>query len=187
MNNDQKVDEYISTFDEPTRAALAKIRTIIRRAAPQASEVMSNGMPGYVLHDNLVWFAGIGQDVALYPRGHHFKIVYADDLVGYKTAKGAVLFPSSAALPTKLITKIVKDRVSENLLVSKPTPAGLPTRLGAPAKRALANAKITSLVALAGYSEAEVLELHGIGPSSLPVLREALQSAGLQFRRNAKP
>jgi hypothetical protein len=67
---------------------LSEIRAIIRRAVPAAIEVFSNDMPGYVLHDSLVWFAGIDQDVALYPRGYHFKKVYAAELVGYKTPKG---------------------------------------------------------------------------------------------------
>jgi len=181
---DKEVDAYIVAFDEPMRTRLGEIRMIIQRAVPQASEVFSNDMPGYVLHDSLVWFAGIGQHVALYPRGYHFKKVYAAELIGYKTVKGAILFPSDAALPTKLITKIAKDRANENRLVAKPLPAGFPAKLTAPVKRALAIAKITSLETLASYSEGEILALHGIGPSDLPLLRAALQTVGLEFRRD---
>lgn len=182
---DKKVDAYIATFKEPVRTRLSEMRKIIRRAAPQASEVFSNAMPGYVLHDSLVWFAGIEQDVALYPRGYSFKRVYAKELIGYKTIKGAILFPANTALPNKLITQIVKDRVGENQLAAKPLPAGFPEKLAAPVKRALALAKITSLEALANYSEKEILALHGVGPKELPVLRQALKKAGLGFRRKA--
>ena len=181
---DKKVDEYIAAFDEPMRSRLRQIRGIIRRAAPDAIEVFSNDMPGYVLHDSLVWFAGIEQDVALYPRGYDFKKVYAAELVGYKTPKGAIHFPSNAALPTKLITMIVRDRAKENRLVGKPLPAGLPEKLSAPVKRALAMAEITSLEILASYSEKEIVALHGVGPRALPMLRAALQTAGLVFRRD---
>jgi hypothetical protein len=79
----------------------------------------------------LVWFAGIEQNVAFYPRGYHFKKVYTAELVGYKTPKGAIHFPSNAALPTTLITKIVQDRANENRLVAKPLPAGFPEKLSA--------------------------------------------------------
>src|SRR5688572_11635677 len=180
---DKTVDAYIAAFDEPMRTRLSEIRAIIRRAVPEAIEVFSNDMPGYVLHDSLVWFAGIDQDVALYPRGYHFKKVYAAELVGYKTPKGAIHFPSNAALPTKLITKIVKDRANENRLVAKPLPAGFPEKLSAPVKRALAIAEITSLETLASYSEKEILALHGIGPHDLPILRAALKTVGRVFRR----
>jgi uncharacterized protein YdhG (YjbR/CyaY superfamily) len=182
MKKDRQVDAYIAGFDAPMRRALSDIRALIWRAAPDAIEVMSHGMPGYVLHSDLVWFAGIGSDVALYPRGHHFKKAYAAQIKGYKTIQGAVLFPASVALPDALISQIVRDRVEENKRTSTPTPAGTPEKLGAPAKRALANAQITSLDALARYSEAEILALHGIGPGSIPALRAALAAAGLAFR-----
>lgn len=55
-------------------------------------------------------------------------------------------------------------------------------KLGAPALRALHHKKITSLKHLTRYTEEEILALHGIGPSSLPVLRNALQSQGLTFK-----
>lgn len=184
MNKDKKVDAYIASFDEPLRAKLSEIRKLIRRLAPQASELISNDMPGYILHDSLVWFAGIGERVALYPRGHHFKKAYAKELVGYQTIKGAILFSSDVALPITLITKIIKDRVDQNILVAKPLPEGFPAKLALPVKRALAVAKITSLEILASYSEQEILDLHGIGPSDFPLLRSALQVVGLKFRRD---
>ena len=53
--------------------------------------------------------------------------------------------------------------------------------LGAPARRALENAGITSLQQLSAFSEKEILKLHGIGPSSIPPLRKALQAKKLSF------
>jgi DNA-directed RNA polymerase alpha subunit len=53
--------------------------------------------------------------------------------------------------------------------------------LGAPARRALENAGIVSLHQLAGYSENEILALHGMGKTSIPKLKKALQEAGLRF------
>ncbi|MBK6835175.1 MAG: hypothetical protein IPG89_13235 [Bacteroidetes bacterium] len=46
--------------------------------------------------------------------------------------------------------------------------------LGAPARRALANAGIKTLKQLASYSENELLKLHGFGASSLPKVKELL-------------
>jgi DNA-directed RNA polymerase alpha subunit len=54
--------------------------------------------------------------------------------------------------------------------------------LVAPARRALENEGIKSLKALAQYSESEILELHGMGASSIPKLKQALKDEGLSFR-----
>jgi hypothetical protein len=59
---------------------------------------------------------------------------------------------------------------------------GFLSQLAAPARRALENKGITSLENLSRYSEKEILQLHGIGPSSLPKLREALKGKQLSFR-----
>jgi predicted RecB family nuclease len=59
---------------------------------------------------------------------------------------------------------------------------GFLTTLVAPARRALEGAGIATLAQLASWSEAELLALHGLGPSSLPKLRAALAAAGLSFR-----
>ncbi len=49
-------------------------------------------------------------------------------------------------------------------------------KLSAPARRALENAGIDSLEKLAGYSEDELLKLHGIGKTTIPILRDFLNS-----------
>lgn len=55
--------------------------------------------------------------------------------------------------------------------------------VAAPARRALENAGIKTLSQLATYTENQLLELHGMGPSSLPKLRKVLEVHGLSFRR----
>ena len=60
--------------------------------------------------------------------------------------------------------------------------AGFLAQLPAPARRALENNGITSLEKLSEYSEKEILQLHGIGPSSIPKLRDALKTVGLDFK-----
>jgi hypothetical protein len=59
---------------------------------------------------------------------------------------------------------------------------GFLSLLSAPARRALENEGIYTLKQLSRYSEAQVLALHGMGPSSMPKLREALAAEGLMFK-----
>ncbi len=56
-------------------------------------------------------------------------------------------------------------------------------KLSAPALRALQNAKIINLARLSKYTEDEVLNLHGLGPSSLPILKAALKTKKLSFKK----
>lgn len=54
-------------------------------------------------------------------------------------------------------------------------------RVAAPARRALTNAGVTTLAALAERTEREIAALHGMGPKALGTLREALAVHSLTF------
>lgn len=60
---------------------------------------------------------------------------------------------------------------------------GFLSLLAAPAKRALQNKGITTLRRLASHSEKEILQLHGMGSSSIPKLKAVLKQAGLSFKK----
>lgn len=60
---------------------------------------------------------------------------------------------------------------------------GFLSGLSAPARRALETHGITSLKKLASLTEKELLAFHGMGPASLPTLRNSLAAAGLTFRK----
>ena len=62
----------------------------------------------------------------------------------------------------------------------------LPAKLGAPAERAIAGAGITTLKQLTKFSEAEIKELHGVGPNAMGKLRLALEEKGLSFAEKKK-
>ncbi len=59
---------------------------------------------------------------------------------------------------------------------------GFLSLLAAPARRALTNNGIVTLQQLAQRSEEEILQFHGMGKSSIPKLRAALEEQGLSFR-----
>lgn len=61
--------------------------------------------------------------------------------------------------------------------------SGFLSLLYSPARSALASIGINSLKELPTYSEKEILGLHGMGPSSMPILRKALAEAGLSFKK----
>lgn len=64
----------------------------------------------------------------------------------------------------------------------KPT-TGFLAELSAPARRALENKGITTVQQLATFAKKEMLALHGMGPASIPKLMNALNKAGLNFKK----
>ncbi len=56
-------------------------------------------------------------------------------------------------------------------------------KIGAPALRALMNARITSLMKLAKHTKADIGNLHGMGPKALGILQRALTKKSLSFKK----
>ncbi|RYZ21007.1 MAG: DUF1801 domain-containing protein, partial [Chitinophagaceae bacterium] len=63
----QSVDQYISQFSGDTQKRLRQLRVTIKKAAPQAEESISYGMPAYKLHGALVYFASHQNHIGFYP------------------------------------------------------------------------------------------------------------------------
>jgi hypothetical protein len=63
---------------------------------------------------------------------------------------------------------------------------GFLSKLAGPARGALEHEGITTLEKLSQYTEKEILNIHGIGPKSIPTLKDALAEAGLTFRDDGR-
>ena len=116
MQNTQakNIDEYIASFPDDVRKKLEEMRTTIRKAAPDATETISYAIPTYKLNGNLVHFAAFKNHIGFYPAPKGIEAFKAE-LSAYEGGKGTVQFRLDEPLPLRLITKIVKFRVSDNL------------------------------------------------------------------------
>lgn len=212
MKTFANINEYVLSFPKETQMLLEQMRMTIQKAAPNATESMKYGMPTFELMGNLVHFAAYKHHIGFYPAPSGI-IAFKDELKTYATSKGAIQFPIDKKLPLALVTKITKFRVKESLekaklkknyrvcenghsfLKSSDCPVcpqcekekkpltGFLSLLAAPARRALENAGIKTLSQLAKHSEDEMLALHGMGKSSLPILQKALKEKGLEFKK----
>ena len=107
-----EIDKYISTFPSQVKNKLEEIRSIIKKAVPEAEEVISYKMPAYKLNTVLVYFAGYKNHVGFYPTSSGIR-EFQNEFGEYKWSKGAVQFPLDQPLPEKLITRMVKFRAKE--------------------------------------------------------------------------
>lgn len=116
------IDEYISIFPHDVQMLLQEIRDTIKKIAPEASEVISYGMPAFKFHGILVYFAAYKNHIGFYPTGSGIE-KFKHDLSPYKFSKGTIQFDLKKPIPYDLIAEITTFRKEENLtkLKSKKT------------------------------------------------------------------
>lgn len=108
------IDEYIADQPQAVRPFMEKLRQIVNKNAPGAQEVISYGMPAYKLHGMLLYFSAFTNHYSLFAFPDAI-VAFKEKLKGYETSKGTIRFPLDKPLPVKLITEIVKYKVSENI------------------------------------------------------------------------
>lgn len=111
-------DDYLHRFPKEVRQRLQKMRLTVKKAAPQAKEKISYGIPSFTVNGMLVWFAAFKNHIGFYPRTSAIA-AFKKELSTYKSAKGSVRFPFDKPLPLDLIGRMVKFRVKENLSKGK--------------------------------------------------------------------
>ncbi len=110
------IEEYIDAAPEEVQEKLQQMHACIRKAAPGAIENMKWNMPAYSYKRILVTFAVFKNHIGFYPTPSAVE-AFAKSLTKYATAKGSIQFPLDKPLPLPLISKMVKFRVQESLMV----------------------------------------------------------------------
>ena len=78
---------------------------MIKESAPEATEKISYQMPTFAMHGNLVDFAAFKKHIGFYLTASEVA-AFTDELVEYKTSKGAIQFAIDKPLPYELISKL---------------------------------------------------------------------------------
>jgi uncharacterized protein YdhG (YjbR/CyaY superfamily) len=119
------VDDYIALQPQAAQAVLERVRRAIRKAVPQAEEVIAYNMPAFRLDgQTLLYLAGWKRHYSLYPCRGPIVEAFRDDLKPYEVNnKGTIRFPLSAPVPLKLIGCLARFRASEIRKQGKPDAA----------------------------------------------------------------
>ncbi len=118
MKKHKDIDTYVAEFPLEIQEICKQLRVTIRKAAPEAEDIISYGMPAFKQNRTLVYFAVCKNHIGFYPTSsgiREFKHEFKD----YKWSKGAVQFPLSKPMPYKLIARIVKFRAGEDFSNTK--------------------------------------------------------------------
>jgi uncharacterized protein YdhG (YjbR/CyaY superfamily) len=108
------IDEYLAAVSRDKRAALEKLRTTIRAAAPDAEECVSYQIAAFRQNGMLVGFGATAKHCAFYLMSSTIVDAYKDELKRYDTSKGTIRFQPDKPLPAALVRKLVKARLAEN-------------------------------------------------------------------------
>jgi len=108
------IDDYIKIQEKDKQAGLEKLRTIIKKIAPKATECISYQMPAFKQSENLVYFAVAKNHYGFYPTSKPIEEFKKQlDEKGFNYSKGAIQFPIDKPFPVKLIQDMVKFRLKE--------------------------------------------------------------------------
>lgn len=108
------VQAYLDALDAPQRAALERIRAVVREEAPEAEEVIAYGIPTFKLDGNLVHYAAFRDHMSFFPGGTAHSEALKDELAGYKLAKGTIRFTLENPLKDDIVRRITRMRIAEN-------------------------------------------------------------------------
>ena len=93
------IDNYISSFPSDCQQILGRIRLTIKEVAPEASEVISYGLPTLRLDGKiLVHFTAFKKHIGFYPTPSAIE-GFRGELSQYENSKGTVKFPVEKAIP----------------------------------------------------------------------------------------
>ena len=98
------VDDYIAAQSAAAQPRLRELRAIIRAAVPEATEVISYGLPTYKFRVGFVYFGAAKRHCALYGSALD---AFPEELRGFDTSKGTVRFPLDQPIPEELVRKLV--------------------------------------------------------------------------------
>jgi uncharacterized protein YdhG (YjbR/CyaY superfamily) len=110
----QDVDEYMAQLPDDRRAAMEQLRSTIRSAAPDATEVISYNMPAFKLDGRfLVSYEAFKRHYSLFPWSDDMAAELGEALKPYAVGKGTIRFPADEPIPLELVTRIVEFRNRE--------------------------------------------------------------------------
>jgi uncharacterized protein YdhG (YjbR/CyaY superfamily) len=114
----KNVEEYLAEVSPEKRAALERLRKVIRSAVPKAEECICYGIPAFRLKGKfLVGLGAATNHCSFYPGAVLTSL--GEDIKGYDTSKGTIRFQPEKPLPAALVRKLVKARIAKAGLVTR--------------------------------------------------------------------
>jgi uncharacterized protein YdhG (YjbR/CyaY superfamily) len=109
----QTIDGIIAEASPRARTVLRRIRALVRKAAPDAEEVISYGMPSFRGRRIILHYAAFSEHIGIFPPLRD-EPALQKALAPYAGPKGNLRFPLDEPMPWPLIERLVKARVKQD-------------------------------------------------------------------------
>ena len=110
MNN---VEEYLAAISRAAKPTLVTLRESIRRELPEATEVLSYGIPVFKLGKPVVGYGAWKTHCGFYALSGVVLEGFSEELKGYSISKSTIRVPFGSSLPRELIARIIQARIIE--------------------------------------------------------------------------
>lgn len=110
----RQIDALLASAPADQRAALQTLRETIARAAPEAEEVISYGMPAFRYHGrSLVSYSAFKAHCSFFPMTSALIEANPERVAGFATTKGTLQFTPEHPLPRDVVAWIVHERMAQ--------------------------------------------------------------------------
>ena len=111
----QEIDAYLADLPDDIRAALVRVRSIVRETAPECTERVSYQIPVFRLGKDLVGLSAQRSHCALHSMSPPLMKAMSKKLKGMriKVSGATIHFTPDKPLPKELIVKILRERIKE--------------------------------------------------------------------------
>ena len=107
------IDEYLVGVPDPQRDALERLRRQVRAVAPDATETIAYGIPGFRLDGRYFVGFGVARIGCSFYVGRAPILALADELSAYRLGRGTVGFDVDRPIPAALVERLVRARLEE--------------------------------------------------------------------------
>lgn len=108
------MDDYLDGLPREQREALARVRGIVDRVAPDAEEGVSYGMPAFLYAGRpLLGFRAAKKHLSVFPFSPAAIDAVEGRLEGFDMSKGTIRFSLDRPVPEDVLTDLVRARKEE--------------------------------------------------------------------------
>jgi uncharacterized protein YdhG (YjbR/CyaY superfamily) len=108
------MDDYLDGLPAGEKAALGRVRALVRTAVPEVEEGTSYGMPAFRYRGRpLLGFRAAKRHLSIFPFSPGAMGAVEDRLGGFDVAKGTIRFTPDSPVPDDVLTDLVRARARE--------------------------------------------------------------------------
>jgi uncharacterized protein YdhG (YjbR/CyaY superfamily) len=112
INKPATVDEYINSAPAFAREKLKEIRSLLKKVAPNATELIKWGSPVFMENRILFSYSAHKTHINFMPTGPAME-PFMEELSDFISGKDTIQIPYDRPLPEKLIQKIAENRIKD--------------------------------------------------------------------------